>query len=214
MSSGFKRIRPTKPNLDKLKNRKKFAEKGDHLLEMKRIQILDRFKENFNLCLKQRNITREKIKQAYAKLNKAYMHYGKRRIKILAELNRIHYEPSISINFVSNMGIDTPKVKLDLFEKEKLPSYSFQDTPIDFDDTVDFIKELLNDIIKVAELDYVIFHLAFNYQKIQRRIKALEDLLIPHLSSDIKGIEEILEDLEREELIRMRKIKDNLEKSN
>ena len=99
------------------------------------------------------------------------MGYGKRRIKTLAEINRIHYEPRVSTNYVNYMGIDIPKIKVDIFEKEKLPSYSFQDTPVDFDDTVDLIKQSFNEIMKLAELDYVIFHFAFNYQKIQRRIR-------------------------------------------
>lgn len=208
----FRRTQATKPNLDKQKFRRNFAEKGDHLLEMKRAHILDRFKKYMGSFTEQRKITREKILKSYAKLNKSYMSFGKRRIKILASLNRIHYEPSIQVNYVNEMGIDLPRIKLNIEEKEKLPSYSFQDTPIDFDDTVDFIKETLGDIIKLAELDYIIFHFAFNYQKIKRRITALEELIIPKLEEEIKSIEEILEDLEREELIRMRKIKDILEK--
>lgn len=211
MSSGFRKVKPTKPNLDNLRKKRKFTDRGKHLLELKREQILAQFKSYVKEFNQQRKLSREKIIESYERLNKAYMGYGKRRIKTLAEINRIHYEPRVSTNYVNYMGIDIPKIKVDIFEKEKLPSYSFQDTPVDFDDTVDLIKQSFNEIMKLAELDYVIFHFAFNYQKIQRRINALEDILIPRISQDIHVIEEILEDLEREEFIRMREIKDNLE---
>jgi V/A-type H+-transporting ATPase subunit D len=203
-------LRATKPDLDKLKKRKNFAQRGEHLLEMKRMHILEKFKDYMILFSQQRNKTRELVNQSYTRLNRSYMHYGKRRIKTLAALNKIHYEPSITINYINDMGIDIPRIMIDIKEKEKLPSYSFQDTPIDFDDTINLIKTTLEEVVKLAELDYIIFHFAFNYQKIQRRITALDELIVPKLNKDIKAIEEILEDMEREELIRMRKIKEIL----
>ena len=64
----------------------------------------------------------------------------------------------------------------------------------------------------MAEFDYIVYHFAFNYQKIQRRINALRDVIIPQLENEIDYIDEILEDLEREEFIRLKKIKKKLEK--
>ena len=71
---------------------------------------------------------------------------------------------------------------------------------------------MVKEIISLAEYDYIVYHFAFNYQKIQRRINALEDIMIPRLESEIHYIGEILDDLEREEFIRLKKIKNKLEK--
>lgn len=211
MSTGFRRIRPTKPNLDRLVKRRSFADRGAHLLNIKREQILSQFNDYMKLFTEHRSESREKVQSAYQKLNKSFMQYGKRRIKLLAELEQIHYEPYIDVDYVNYMGIDIPKIKLDILEKEKYPSYSFQDTPVDFDDTVDFIKETLESLIKLAELDYIIFHFAFNYHTIQKRINSLESLVVPKLDDSIFSIRETLEDLEREEFIRMKEIKDHID---
>jgi len=212
MSLGFRKVRPTRPNLQRLEDRKDFTDRGKRLLEIKRQQFLEHLKENMKFYFAQRKLTREKVVKAYDKLLQSYMHYGKRRIQTLAEINKIHFEPIVDITFKQLLGINTPSIKLDLLEKEQLPSYSFQDTPITFDDTIDRVKDLLKEIITLAEYDYVVYHFAFNYQKIQRRINALEDIMIPRLEEEIHYIGEILDDLEREEFIRLKKIKNKLEK--
>ena len=210
-SRGFGKVKPTKPELDGLKNKRKLANRGKHLLELKREQLLTRIKQNMKKYIKLRKDARTKMLDAYSRLNHTYMKYGKRRIKLLAEINKIHYKTQVQIKHFNYMGIDIPKIELIIEEKEKYPSYSFQDTPIEFDDHLIFAKDVLNTYIKLAELDSVMFHFAFSYQKIQRRITGLEDIFIPRLEHDIKMIEDILEDLEREESIRMKEIKKNLE---
>ena len=155
----------------------------------------------------QRKVTREKVVKAYNKLLQSYMHYGKPKIQTLAEINKIHFEPVVDITFKQFLGINTPTIKLDLLEKEQLPSYSFQDTPISFDDTIDRVKDLFKELISFAEYDYIVYHFAFNYQKIQRRINALEDIMIPRLENEIHYIGKILDDLEREEFIDLKKLK-------
>jgi len=212
MSLGFKKIKPTKPELDALKRKLKFAQRGKHLLELKKQQIFYRLQNTLNKYLEQFKKTRNKIILSYEYLNKCYMQYGKRRIRIISEFNRISYEPIIKINFINELGIDVPIIDLKLYEKEKFPSYSFQDTPIIFDTLTELMKNSLNEIVNLAKIEYELFHLASLYKRIQRRIKALESKIIPQLSDNIRSIEEILEDLEQEEIIQIRKIKELNEK--
>jgi len=211
ISSGFRRIRPTKPELDKLKKRRAFADKGKHLLDIKRQQIIFRLQNILEDFFKQRKVARDKLISSYSYLNKCYKQFGKRRIQLMSELNRIHYETNIEVKFYNQIGIDIPKINLEITEKEKLPSYSFQDTPIVFDLLIKSMENAITEIVKLAQLDYELFHLASSYQKIQRRINALDSIIIPELDENIKVIEEILEDLEREELIQIHEIKDKLE---
>ena len=63
-------------------------------------------------------------------------------------------------------------------------------------------------------MDSLLYHVAEENEKVQRRIDALDEIIIPRLESIIRSIEEILGDEEREEFIRMKKIKENLENKN
>lgn len=196
--------------MDKLKQKRIFADRGSHLLDLKRQQILMRFQAEMKNFLEQRTITRNKILEAYRLLDTSYMFYGKSRIRFQSEFNRIHYEPDVQITNLNYIGVDTVKIKLDILEKQKFPSYSFQDTPVEFDNLINKIKDSMEEIIKLAELDYLAFHFAFSYRKIKRRINALDNIIIPRLNSEIHDLEEVLEDIERDELIQLKQIKKNI----
>lgn len=169
-----------------------------------------RFQAEMKNFLEQRTITRNKILEAYRLLDTSYMFYGKSRIRFQSEFNRIHYEPDVQITNLNYIGVDTVKIKLDILEKQKFPSYSFQDTPVEFDNLINKIKDSMEEIIKLAELDYLAFHFAFSYRKIKRRINALDNIIIPRLNSEIHDLEEVLEDIERDELIQLKQIKKNI----
>ncbi|MFX0138413.1 MAG: V-type ATP synthase subunit D, partial [Candidatus Hodarchaeota archaeon] len=54
----------------------------------------------------------------------------------------------------------------------------------------------------------LILKVAINFKKINRRINGLKNVIIPNLESTIKQIKEILEEIERENYIRLKKTKD------
>ncbi|MBD3351830.1 MAG: V-type ATP synthase subunit D, partial [Candidatus Lokiarchaeota archaeon] len=193
---------------------REFADRGQRLLDIKRQQILTRFRKTMEKYQDTKKKMKDSLLSAYDKLNDCYMNYGKRRVKLMAEMNRIHYKPDVNIKYRNYMGIEIPEIRLDILEEEDLPSYSFQDTPVKFDKLIDFIKEVLQNIIDLGVLDYRIFHYVFNYQKIQRRINALDNLIIPDLKVKIRTIDGIIEELEREERIQIREIKNKLVESN
>ena len=73
------------------------------------------------------------------------------------------------------------------------------------------LKQTLQDILKLAEFDSLLYDLASDFKRIERRINALDDIILPKLDTAIFQIDEILEDMSQEEFIRMKKIKEHLE---
>jgi V/A-type H+-transporting ATPase subunit D len=203
-------VKATQPELTRLKNRHRFLEKGYNLLELKRQQLFEAMKNTSLQFFQARRALIETINADFNLFKRNFQLLGKEKIQILALLNRIHFEIGVDIKFINKYGVDVPDIKLE-FKEEALPVYSFSDTPLHFDTLLLQFKETLKKIIKLAELDNVLYHFALNYQKIQRRIKALEDMILPRLSRDIHDVEEILEDLEQEEFIQIKNIKELLE---
>ena len=64
--------------------------------------------------------------------------------------------------------------------------------------------------MKTAELEDIMLKFAFNFKKIDRRINALKNIIIPNLQSDIKTIKDILEEIEREEYVRLKITKNKI----
>jgi V/A-type H+-transporting ATPase subunit D len=206
----FQKVKPTVPELDLLKKKKKFSQKGERLLEIKREQLFNSLKKTMNDFFQMRAEFREKMLKNYELLEKTFEIIGKGKVANIANLNKTYYKPESNITFYNQLGIDIPKISIDINETQ-LPTYSFADTPMHLDILMRKLRETLQIMTKLAELDSILYHFASSYQTIQRRINALDDIILPRLEKNIHTIEEILEDNEREEFIRMKKIKEFLE---
>jgi V/A-type H+/Na+-transporting ATPase subunit D len=196
-----------------LKKKRKFSLKGQKLLEIKREQLQNQLKSTLNFYFKQRARIRDQVLRDYQLLERSYEIIGKNKVANIAMLNRAYYGPTVDVTFVNQLGVDVPKVTLKMNDIT-LPSYSFSDTSMHMDILIQDLKVLLQDLVKLSELDSILYHFANAYQTIQRRINALEDIILPRLDKNIQMIEEILEDNEREEFIRLKKIKEFLEAKN
>lgn len=152
------------------------------------------------------------IQADFKTLQKCYEIFGKEKITILAEINKNTMKSEVEVKFVNNLGIDVPKIKFN-YKDDVLPAYSFSDTPLHLDYLTNHLKDTLNHIIKLAELNHILFDFALNYKKIQRRINALDEFILPRLKQDIIRISEILEDMEQEEFVQLKKIKEILDKN-
>ena len=106
------------------------------------------------------------------------------------------------------MGILVSQVEFEILEEEKLPAYTFENTSHYIDDLIFLLKKLLESITKFSEVEDLILKVSINFKKINRRINGLKNVIIPKLKLDIKQIKEILEENERENYVRLKKVKD------
>ncbi len=212
MMHGFQRLKPTKSNLIILKKRVKFAEKGRELLEIKREQLIYQIKDIWVKYKILREQFTDMMRDAYSTLNDTYMDMGKKKVRTIQNFSKIHFQPKITTNFFNLMGIIVPKISSDLGELEKLPSYSFSDTSHHLDTLLDKLKDIFEKLISLAELESVLLNYSKNFQKLHRRINSLDKIIIPDIQNNIKKISDILEENERENLIRLKKIKEIIER--
>jgi V/A-type H+-transporting ATPase subunit D len=67
-------------------------------------------------------------------------------------------------------------------------------------------------IVRVAELESTLINLVEEVKRTQRRINALEQFLIPRYEETVLLIAGILEERDREEFVRVKKVKSLIEK--
>ena len=133
---------------------------------------------------------------------------GKNHLFLISKLSRIQYKPKIEIQHKKKAGIMIPKIKYELIQEEKLPAYTFENTSHYLDDLINVLKIFFEQLIQFSEIEDLILKHAINFKKINRRINGLKNLIIPRLKFNIKKIREILEEIERENYIRLKKTKD------
>ncbi|MHA1682932.1 MAG: V-type ATP synthase subunit D [Promethearchaeota archaeon] len=210
--SSFMKLIPTKTQLLKLKKRTKFLEKGHDMLELKAESLLNQIKKFYILVRDRRKALMDEIVPMFQDLKRAEIISGEHALKALSLVNRELMEYNITINFKSSFGFTVPKLDYHIEKEKKFPHYGFSGTNSYLDRYYINMNRAIEELIKLAELENTIFILSDEYRKIHRRINALEDIIIPQTHSQIKQIDDILEENIIEEFIRLKKIKSKIEK--
>jgi len=112
----------------------------------------------------------------------------------------------VRLRFRSVMGVEIPIVGMDEEEPAAVPyGFAFANTTLDRAYYEFWRVKLL--ICRLAEVENTIYRLAVAIKKTQKRANALQNIIIPNLTSDVKYITDALEEKEREEFIRLKVIK-------
>ncbi|MBD3254443.1 MAG: V-type ATP synthase subunit D [Candidatus Lokiarchaeota archaeon] len=208
----FKRLKPTKTNIIALEKRLKFARKGQNFLEYKREQLIFQIKKTWEDFLIQRKKFLDLYRKSLLKLTKAYKKMGKRDFSIISKLSTIQYEPEFSVKYVKKIGNVFSQIDYQLLQSKKLPPYSFEFTSTELDDLIELLKEFFENLILLAEREDILLKYAMNFKRLNRRLNGLKNKFIPDLQSEIKKLKGMLEEMERENFVRLKKVKDLINK--
>lgn len=190
-----------------LQKRLTFAVKGENFLKFKLEQIIFEIKKNWDNYLKQREIFLKLYKDTMIKLNQTYKEMGKREFNLISKLSKIQYNPTIAVNYIKKIGSLVPIIDYELIREESLPAYSFENTSHYLDDLIILLIKFFQSLIDVAQSEDLLLKLSLTYKKINRRINGLKNVIIPELQIDIKKIKAVLEEIERENYVRLKNTK-------
>jgi V/A-type H+-transporting ATPase subunit D len=147
-------------------------------------------------------------KKSFKFLIQTYEEMGKNEVKLISKLSTIQYRPRINVQTKKKMGIVISQLNYELFQEEKLPAYTFENTSHYLDDLLVILKEFFSKSIEFSEIEDLLLKVSLSFKKINRRINGLKNVIIPRLESQIKQIKDILEEIERENYVRLKKTKD------
>jgi V/A-type H+/Na+-transporting ATPase subunit D len=198
-------VKPTRMELLEIRKKLTLAEKGHKLLEEKRDALVERF---FGVIEKRNTLSKTVdglFSNAFTSLIQAEMILGEQQVEHAARQS-----PSAGeLSFVEDniMGVKIPKINADEFNIPQKPSYSLTETTAKLDDAHQQFTTILSHIVELADLEGGIKSLAVEIEKTKRRVNVLENNLIPKLKSTRKYIEMQLEEREREDFFRRKRIK-------
>jgi V/A-type H+-transporting ATPase subunit D len=209
MSFSSRSIIPTKIELIKFKRSLKVAKMVHKILDDKREVLLKRIDEMIEEASKAREEIWAPLQDVYEAVRDAYLTLGTSTVESIAALT----PPSLAVDVNVRRIVDVKVPTLQVISNDKASlSYSLADTNVSVDKAARLIKNILPGICKAAEYENAIFSLAKELEKTQRLINALEYVIIPYYEHAIKFISHVLEEREREEFVRLKKVKSTLEK--
>ncbi len=197
-------VSPTRINLIQTKKTLKLAESGREVLERKRDILLRELRNSIYEAERTREELLATLAKAYQNLRKANMAHGSETIANVALGSNA--EANFLIDYKSIMGVTVPVVE---FQKENnlKPDYGFANTSVELDQTFKQFNKILELIADLAGAEGATFQIANDVRRTQRRVNALNYVLIPRYKSIAKSIELALEEKDREEFVRTKIIK-------
>ena len=196
-------IAPTKSNLLLVKDQLDVAVDGYDLLEQKReilVTELMRMVEKVKLLEDRINRT---VEEAYPALRNMLMTVGGDRVERIAHGVKYDYrlkEKSVVVGGMTFNSIEVQLPRQQLF-------YSFLGTFADSDKVmVEFFK-LLTLLTEMASIRTIVWRLATGVKKTQRRVNALDKMIIPQARETKAFIEGVLEERERENVFVLKALK-------
>jgi len=187
-------IAPTKSNLMRVKERLNTALEGYDLLEQKReILVMELMQKVEQVKILERDLD-SRISTAYPALKRMLIAVGRERADKLSR--NIHYnyelrEKTVNIAGMSLLGLE---IKLPEAELKYSPANSFAEC----DETVLEFFELLKILTELAAVRTIAWRLAREVRKTQRRVNALEKMVIPSARETRVYIESALEEKDRD----------------
>jgi V/A-type H+-transporting ATPase subunit D len=116
--------------------------------------------------------------------------------------------PEITLKSKNIMGVIVPQIESSKVKKSLVDrGYGVLGTSTVIDETASAFEELVESIIESAEIETTMKRLLDEIEKTKRRVNALEFKVIPELTAARDFIKMRLDEMEREELFRMKRIK-------
>jgi V/A-type H+/Na+-transporting ATPase subunit D len=203
---GAKEVKPTRSELIELKKKIKLSEGGHKLLKMKRDGLILEF---FEILSKAKDV-RSELDAAYEKANVkiGIAEAVEGRMTIKSTAFAMKDAPQIVLESHNIMGVVVPKIESSSVRKPiNKRGYGLLGTSSYIDEAVDSYEELVEKIILAAEIETTMKKLLDDIEKTKRRVNALEFKVIPELTEAMVFIRLRLEEMERENTFRLKRIK-------
>jgi V/A-type H+/Na+-transporting ATPase subunit D len=187
-------VPPTKSNLFAVRGQLSIAREGFELLEQKReILIMELMRMVEEVKLLERDLDK-RVESAYNALKTTIVGLGRETAREVSA--GINFDYVLKEKQSRLMGIPLPTI--DVQTPPMALKYSFMNTNATCDRTMVEFFELLKLVARMAEIRTMVWRLAKEVRKTQRRVNALEKIVIPDVLETKKFIEDVLEERERE----------------
>ena len=204
-------INPTRMELLKLKDKEKLAVEGHSLLKEKRNALIMEFFNILERVKGSRKNVEKQLAEAYKDLATAQITMGDMAVRKASLAVKESVE--VDIDSRSIMGVVVPVIESKTTKTRTMVErgYGFVDTSVKLDEAAKKFEESIKLIIELGEIEKTILLLAKEIESTKRRVNALEHIIIPRIENTVKYIDMRLEEMERENFVRLKMIKKTME---
>jgi V/A-type H+-transporting ATPase subunit D len=207
----MEQVKPTRMELMKKKAQIKLAEQGRDLLREKMDALIQEF---FKILTSVSN-SREELEQVSRSADLALLIAQAVDDPVTLKSASFATRKSITVDISGKniMGVPVPVIEKKRVSKSTLErGYGIISMSGRIDETAERFEAELDLLIDLAETETAMRRLGAEIQMNRRRVNALEQILIPELKNQAKYIKNAIEEREREDLFRLKKVKTIIER--
>ena len=201
-------INPTRMELTRLKGRLKTAQRGHKLLKDKRDELMKQFMD----VVRENRAIRKRVEQALMRAHGSFTVASALMSPEMLEQSLMCPKQRVELDmtFENVMSVNVPEYHFctENDDPSQIYPYGFAQTSGELDDAVSELAGVVQDMLKLAQIEKTSQLLAEEIEKTRRRVNALEYVKIPQMQSSIKYITMKLDENERANTIRLMKVKD------
>jgi len=203
-------IHPTRMELLTLRKRRKIAERGRDLLREKLDALMIEFFQFVREISALRTKAQRLLTEAYEEFVEAQMAIG----YVKLEQTSVGVEDRFIIETKARnvIGVTIPYVQVNLKPLSVFP-YNAYDTSIKLDEATLKMADAIKAIAELSSAEAAVKKLAEAIASTKRRVNSLEYVIIPRMIATIRYIEMHLEEAEREDFFRLKRIKGRMAKA-
>ncbi|MGB7789149.1 V-type ATP synthase subunit D [Methanoregula sp.] len=207
----MEQVKPTRMELMKTRAQIRLAEQGRDLLRQK----MDALIREFFAILSTVSESRDELEQVSRAADLALLIAEATDDPVTLRSASFATRRSITVDIGGKniMGVPVPVIEKKRASRKLLErGYGIITTSARIDETAERYEAELDLLIKLAETETAMRRLGSEIQMTRRRVNALEQILIPELKQNAKYIKNAIDEREREDLFRLKKVKSILEK--
>lgn len=198
--------KPTRSQLLQLRRTRRMAERGYRLLKLKRDALIVEFFRVLDRAKTLRSNLAEKYRIAEQRIVIARAIEGSLGVRSAALASR--EVPTLDLKTKNVMGIIVPKIDAKSVRKKlEERGYGVITTSARIDEAAEAYEALVEDVVVAAEIETTLRRLIEEIEKVKRRVNALEYRVIPELKATEAFIRQRLEEMERDNFMRLKRFK-------
>ena len=202
------RVNPTRMELKKVQARYTTARRGHKLLKDKRDELMKKFLD----VVRENKELRERVECSLARVHGSFSiaaaTVSPQMLKEALILPK--KEGKLDVTYKNVMSVTVPVFNLQVLSEGGADGYNYgmAFTSGELDAAARELNSILEDLVRLAEMEKTAQMLAEEIEKTRRRVNALEYIMMPRYLETIKTIKMKLEENERGNTTRLMKVKD------
>ncbi len=198
--------KPTRSQLLLVRRTRRTAVRGHRLLKLKRDALIVEFFKVLERAKQVRSNMAERYKVAEERVAVARAVEGSGAVRSVSYASLVN--PRLDLKTRNVMGVMVPRIEAQSVRKALTErGYGIIGTTTRLDDAATAYENLVEDIIVAAEIETTMRRLIDEIEKVKRRVNALEYRVIPELKATESFIRQRLEEMERENIFRLKRFK-------